>query len=51
MKTIERETYGDKSFFWLQENSPAAPIADGSDESDLSFAEEEIVLNSDIEEE
>ena len=51
LKAIERETYGDKSFFWLQESSQAAPIADGSDESDLSFAEEEAVLTSDTEEE
>ena len=51
LKAIERETYGDKSFFWLQESSQAAPIADGSDESDLSFVEEEVVLTSDTEEE
>ena len=51
LKAIERETYGDKSFFWLQESSQAAPIADGSDESDLSFTEEEVVLTSDTEEE
>ena len=50
LKAIERETYGDKSFFWLQESSQAAPIADGSDESDLSFAEE-VILTSDTEEE
>ena len=50
LKAIERETYGDKSFFWLQESSQA-PIADGSDDSDLSFAEEEVVLTSDTEEE
>ena len=51
LEAIEGETYGDKSFFWLQESSQAEPIADGSDESNLSFAEEEVVLTSDTEEE
>ena len=51
LEAIERETYGDSSFFGLQENLQAAPIADGSDESDLSFAKEEVVLASDTEEE
>ena len=51
LKAIEREAYGDKSFFWLQKNSQTAPIADGSDESYLGFDEEEVVLTSDTEEE
>ena len=37
LEAIERETYGDNSFFRLQENLQAARIADGPDESDLKW--------------
>ena len=50
LKAIERETYRDNSFFWLQENSQAVPMADGSDESGLSSGED-AVSTSDAEEE
>ncbi|KAF8249182.1 hypothetical protein K440DRAFT_660435 [Wilcoxina mikolae CBS 423.85] len=45
----EKEVYGEKSFFWLQEHKLAAPNADGSDESELSSVEGEVILTSDEE--
>ena len=50
LKAIERETYRDNSFFWLQENPQAVPMADGSDEGGLSSGGD-AVSTSDSEEE
>jgi hypothetical protein len=51
LQTMERETYGGNSFFWLQDNPQAVPMADGSDQESLSSGEDASSLSTSISEE